>query len=188
VISRRAPAVLTELQSVKHKCLNHGFTVIELVAVLVLIGVLAVTSYSRWFSGSPFELSATAADISTVARLAQRIAVFKPGNNITLGVSNVAGIWQLVVMEDDDGYISNLFQNDNNSGNTIAIAGVAGPVTLSAVNDLVVNYDDLGNISALLVGGVALGATVGVAISISTDSPKLICISPVGFVHAGACG
>jgi prepilin-type N-terminal cleavage/methylation domain-containing protein len=187
VISRRAPAVLTGLQSVKYKCLNNGFTVIELVAVLVLIGVLAVTSFSRWFGGSSFDSTATAADISTVARLAQRIAVFKPGNIISLEVKRVAGIWQLAVMEDDGGSVSNLFQIDNNSGNTISITGLTGPITLSAANNLVVNYDDLGNISALLVGGVAIGATVGVAISISTDSPRLICISPVGFVHAGAC-
>ena len=169
------------------KGLHGGFTVIALFAVMVLIGILAATSYSRWFSGNSFESSATVADISTVARLAQRIALLRPGNVITLEVNQVAGNWQLAVMEDDGGTMTNLFQIDNDSGNAISVSGVTGPVTLSAVNNFVLNYDDLGNLSALSVGGLALGATVGVAISISTDSPKVMCISPVGFVHDGAC-
>ena len=171
----------------KTKRSNNGFTIIELVAVLVLIGVLAGTTYSRWFASDSFESSATVADITSVARLAQRIAISKPANIITLEVNNVAGTWQLAVMEDDGGTISTLFEINNASGNTISVSGVTGPVTLSAANDLIVNYDSLGNVSALNVGGSSLGENLGVTISVSIDAPKNMCISPLGFAHAGTC-
>jgi len=172
---------------VKFRSTNYGFTVIELVAVLVLIGVLAVTSYSRWFSGDAFASTTTVADISSVARLAQRVAISKPGNVITLEIDRVGDSWELAVMEDDAGTITTLFQIDNTSGNSISVSGVSGPVLLSTTNNLVINYDALGSLTNLVVGGTSLGASIGVAISVSTDAPKAMCISPVGFVHAGNC-
>jgi len=187
MLNVRYPGASDRLCSVNVKHSSRGFTVIELVAVLVLIGVLAVTTYSRWFSSGSFESSATVADITSAARLAQRIAISKPANTITLEVNNVAGTWEMAVMEDDGGAVSTLFQIDNDSGNAITVTGVTGPVTLSAANDLVINYDALGNLDDIVVGGSSLGASVGAAISVSSGSSKTMCISPVGFAHAGTC-
>jgi len=172
---------------VKTRDSNSGFTVIELVAVLVLIGILAVTTYSRWFSGDSFESVTTLADISSVARLAQQIAISKPANIVTLEIDRVSDRWQIAVMEDDAGVSAILFQIENVSDNSISVSGMTGPVLLSATNNMVISYDALGNLTDLVVGGTSLGASVGVAILVSIAAPKAMCISPVGFAHSGAC-
>ena len=54
---------------------ENGFTLIELVAVLILIGLIGATAATRFFDNSGSTLMASRDDLVTALRLAQQLAM-----------------------------------------------------------------------------------------------------------------
>ena len=70
---------------------NHGFTLIELVTVVIILGIVAVTIIPRFVQNDPFELRTAQDKIISAARHAQQLSMTR-GNtaNIQLQVDNTS--------------------------------------------------------------------------------------------------
>jgi MSHA pilin protein MshC len=80
---------------------QQGFTLIELIMVIILLGVLSVFAMSRFSSGQAYSGTIIKNQFLASARLAQQTSLSRSSPNISntnvkLNVSIVAGDWILV--------------------------------------------------------------------------------------------
>lgn len=92
---------------------RSGFTLIEIIAVILVIGILAAVAISRAFSTAEFDLSAEANILKSNLRHAQLRAM---GDTAAWGITLAAGSYTL--------------KRDNNGDGDIADAGDTSPYNL----------------------------------------------------------
>ena len=64
-----------KFSSVSSQCNNHGFTLIELITVLIIASVLAVVGMSRFVSNQSFKEAQVQQELLSALRYAQKIAI-----------------------------------------------------------------------------------------------------------------
>ena len=65
-------SIYMQLESFRH---NHGFTLVELITVMVILGVLAVIGSAKFFNNSTFKDTQYHQEILSAFRFAQKIAI-----------------------------------------------------------------------------------------------------------------
>ncbi|MDO8311366.1 MAG: prepilin-type N-terminal cleavage/methylation domain-containing protein [Sideroxyarcus sp.] len=55
--------------------INRGFTLVELITVMVIVGILAVAALPRFFDRNTFEERGTADQVKAALRYAQKVAI-----------------------------------------------------------------------------------------------------------------
>jgi MSHA pilin protein MshC len=164
-----------------------GFSLIELVTVILLLGIVTAVVAPRWFDTGDFDASVISTEVLSVARLAQRTAVARPGVDISLTIVRVGDQWRLEVLADDAGTVTMLHGvSVDVSSSIVATAGVAGPATLSTTDSLALTYDALGSTASVQLAGSPGTVESGVSLNLGSGDLRL-CISPLGFAHAGNC-
>lgn len=150
-----------------------GFTLIELVMVLVLIGVLSVGGFSLFASNNSYSTFIAKDLLISQARLAQQIALGNPMlvNPASLRVSVSADEWRFSVQK--SGVVSPEVASITSSGNTLQVDGT----TLAAGNFRTFTWDQAANLSA------------NHEIRLLGDTSFRVCLSSQGFAYEsqGAC-
>jgi MSHA pilin protein MshC len=164
-----------------------GFTVIELVTVIVLLGIVTAVVAPRWFGTAEFDASVCSTEVLSVARLAQRTAVARPEVDVSLTIVQMGGQWRIEVLADDAGTIAVLHAVSVGVASSIAVTAGIGPTNLSAANSLALTYDALGNTASVLLAGFPGAVDSGVSFDFAGSTDHRLCISPLGFAHAGSC-
>jgi hypothetical protein len=115
-------------------------------------------------------------------RLAQASAMSLQTTDMELHVVRVGAAFETRVV---DGATLTALHSTTVATDTVLLASAGGtPLALDAGNSLVIDLDRLGGIEAVTLGG-APGDPAG---GVSVQSGNLIlCISPLGFAHEGAC-
>jgi len=167
---------------------HSGFTVVELIAAIVLVALISTSVSSRWFEDDAYRVNAAAAQLVSVARLAQVTSLSRGGVDVYLNVAKLIDGWQYTIVEDNGGALRTL-HTFNIEGSDIAISITAGigPSLLSSGTDLIVEFDALGNIADIYVGAVQGSVASGIEILFSDRFNIPVCISPLGFAHDGSC-
>ena len=81
--------------------LVDGFTVVELVAVLLLMGILAATAMSRMVGSNAYAPALVSQQLIALGRLAQQTALSRQDASVSLDVDQNAGDWRFRVLVDD---------------------------------------------------------------------------------------
>lgn len=153
-----------------------GFTLIELVSVIVLLGILSVTIAPRFMTKGGFSEYAVQDEIVSAVRLSQQRAMYEQDENVCyrlLIASNVFGAQRGARALPSDPYSFNWIGPDEDWRNGIDVeSGVT-------VADKTVYFDGLGN--ALNNCG---GASTDFTISITGETSLEVFINAVGFIQA----
>jgi len=77
-----------------HKNTQRGFTLVELIAVIVIVGILAVAAVPRFFDNNVFQARGAADQVTAALRYGQKVAIAQRGPvsvNITTANSSNCG-------------------------------------------------------------------------------------------------
>lgn len=163
------------------KSSTRGFTIVELIVSIALLAIVAASTSSRWFSADAFSAATLRSQLLGEARLAQRAALTNNQVMVRLVVSQVTDNWRYQIYQD-----ATLMREISADVDNVSIQVVAGITsTLGPGIDLDLQYDGLGNLSAVTLGGVAGTVTSGISVVLAGDRP--MCVSPLGFAHDGDC-
>ncbi len=106
------------------KALARGFTMIELVVVIVLMGILGAVATARYFDSAGFDAAAYAEQTRTMLRYAQKIAVAQHRNVYVIFTSKRIALCFTTACAADDRV---LVPAGANSGGKSTVASCADP-------------------------------------------------------------
>jgi len=152
---------------------NAGFTVVELVAVIALIGVIASLALARMTDPASFDGVVAKDGVLALSRSAQQSALGRA--NVQLTLMPVGS--NIVVSSIVSGATASTRSFPTNE---VAItAGTVGSGTScsSISSTITLNFDSAGEIETVDDDGFP----------ICLNGESSLCISPAGFAHEGAC-
>lgn len=177
-MKQSAPALL-------QRHLAAGFTVVELVLVVILLGILGVAAMSRFVEPSAFAPGIVSETLIAEARIAQQIAASRRDAAVTLTVDRLGADWRFRVATSVDGVVRTQQVAAENTGIQAASGAVSDD--LDAATPLVLQFGHDGDLAAVVVGATPGSAALGVSLGISGDSARAACIYPTGYASASAC-
>ena len=162
-----------------------GFTIVELITVIILLGILSVVAMARFVQPSAFVPSIVSQKLIAESRIAQQVAVSRVDATVSLRIDRQASDWRIQVSTDVDGVIRTELAGADNS-RLQATSGGANAF-ISAATALSIAYSSSGDISAVLIGATPGGASLGVDLLLQGDSDRQICIHPSGYPTNASC-
>lgn len=157
------------------KKVNKGFTIIELVLVIVLMGILAVTVAPKMFDSNGFDEYTYQAEIVSILRSAQLRAMQQTQtdnkNCHTVTVSSLQ-----VGLDDNCGLVSKTAGEYNSTELHVPRIISDGDIIFSVNNTgNSITFDSLGRPNC----------TSGCAITLSGSNALKVTVESEGFIHAG---
>ena len=176
-----------------HKTQTDGFSVIELVIVIFVIGIVAAVAMTRTLRSDTYNAIIARDQLVSIARSAQQKAIGR--TDVSLHIQPIGNSLQFHI-EDETGVVETINTDLAEvipSGDVNQLAScdvVGGGSVVSLATPMVLNYNELGD---LLDGGVT-GApgfpedvSTGARLCINNDPAMSVCFSPSGFAYVGAC-
>lgn len=152
---------------------NFGFTIVELVAVIALIGVIGSLALTRMTNPLSFDAAVAQDSVLALSRSTQQSALGYA--NVELTLTPVGS--NIVVSAIVSGAVSTTRSFPTNEAAITAGAVGSGTTCGSISSATTLNFDSAGEIETV--------DNDGFPICINGESS--ICISPAGFAHQGAC-
>jgi hypothetical protein len=158
---------------------------VELITVVVLLSIVAVVAMGRMVSPDMYAPAVVSQALVAELRFAQQIATSRQDAVVSLTLDRAGSDWRLRVVSDVDGVLRTEQLSAANtavtavSGAAAANVGIGGPLSVS--------FDHAGNLSAVLVGSSAGAPATGVAVTVSGDTSREVCIYPSGYANQAAC-
>lgn len=175
------------------KTRQTGFSLVELVIVVTLIGIVSVVSMSRMLSRNTFNAPLVRDAVISMARAAQQNAIGHidivmtleaVGNELQLTLEAGATVLQTAVAPLDTVTI----RADVNETDSCSVT--PGATVITPGSAMVIEYDALGNLRR---GGPVNGIgypvtpTSGMRLCVNGEPHNSVCISPAGYAYAGDC-
>jgi len=161
----------------------RGFSLIELVSVMVLVGILAVYIVPKMAGSSGYEQYVVRDQLISAIRFAQQHAMYDQASSHCYRVNIVAHNFT-VELSTDGGNTFNFptaLRNDLDFGaGDASVVSALGKVTLPVLTQ---RFDGLGNPVATCGGTTSATQTINIAGS--TTIP--LCLYSTGYVRAGTC-
>ena len=167
---------------------QQGFTLIELITVIILLGILSAFAVSRFSSSQSYSTVVIKNQIIASARLAQQTAMSRSSVNSASSV----GQTQLQITGDTNNWFLNITSGPINYNAQVErdneqvhygtdFSASCSALTAATATPLILNFDGDGN------------KAPSSALRVCIDTPsasvasKELCISPSGYAYEGAC-
>lgn len=149
---------------------EKGFTLVELVMVIILIGILSVSAIGLFATTGAFTSLAGRDLLLSSALLAQQKALSnpQPGSPVSLAISQSAGSWTFSVSQGGTSYQRSL---DRSASSTLSVNGT--PLANGGTQTLAYSPD------------ASTGANT--AIVFQDENTHRMCIASTGFPYTGPC-
>lgn len=151
--------------------MSSGFTLVELVMVIILIGVLSALGVGLFASRSAFSPLLATQQLASATLLAQQAAL--AGNSANT----------LTIRQTGDDLIFSAASSQftlSRSGSTMAYSVADGPYTNVPAGGLAVGFDGFGRVASPT-------ARANIDFRITGDSTFNLCLSSLGAVYDGTC-
>ena len=168
-----------------HKLSCGGFTIVELITVIILLGILSTVALSRFVSPDAFAPGIVTHALLAEARFAQQLAVSRHDAVVSLNVDQLGSDWRLRTSTDLDGVVRTETVAVKNTSIT-ASSGAASD-DIDASTPLVLQFDAAGDLGSITLGVAAGDASLGVSLSVYGDTTRVVCIYPTGYASDAAC-
>lgn len=172
----------------------RGFTIIELVVVLVLIGIVSVVVIPRFMRPGTVEAIAARDGLLGAIRSAQQMALGRA--QITFGIAKSRGTLIFTAAADDEvlrtfEISTSTLKLETGSAAASADTCASGAAFNTLVDtDFELVFDSLGNLAEFTNDGtteLVNAAFNGVRICVNDSVDMSVCVSPAGYAHAGNC-
>jgi len=164
----------------------QGFTVVEMVTVIILLGILSIGGFSAFVKPSAFAPLIVTHELVAQARLARRLAASRQDAAVSLSLTQSGSEWVFETSSDIDG----LVRTENVSADHTALQVTNGllSVSIDATTSLVVEFDRVGNLSGITIGADTGDASQAIAIQVTGDTNQDACIFTTGYAAQVSCG
>ncbi|MFT5722325.1 MAG: MSHA pilin protein MshC [Motiliproteus sp.] len=151
-----------------------GFTIIELVVVIALLGILSTAAFSRFSDTQSYHDQQLRDQLISIARVAQQSALNRHGQQVTLQLSRPDD-WLLEVMVEIEGTGLLSLKRQEVAASAARLFDPVG----QEINDATpyeVQYDNLGNLASGAVSNL----------NFNDASAHVFCISLAGYAYQAA--
>lgn len=156
-----------------------GFTFVELVVVILLLGVLSMTALARFASPNAFVTASLTQALLQQMRFGAQGALGLSGS-VVAQVDQSGDNWQLVVSE--DGVEQRRVE--------LAVANsqvLVGATPINAATPLSVTFAADGSVDTAQLGATSLTPENGIELQLTGDSNRTLCLYPTGHISERAC-
>lgn len=169
-----------------------GFTLVEMVTVIAILGVIAAVAMSRILSGNALNAIVVRDQIISLARTAQQNALGRA--DVELVITPSAGSEEITLSTSDGsgGIESYTFSmntvvltGDINDTDSCAVTSGADAITNAA--PMTLTFGELGDLGVSGVDGSTGAVTSALRICLNDTVSESVCVSPSGFAYAGDC-
>ena len=169
-----------------------GFTLVESIMVIVLVGILAIFVIARFSEGDTFNSVIVRDQIVSLARTAQQASLGRSGVTMTI-TPNGSGSAVTLQSSYDGGTIDSYsldLSNVSLSGDINKTASCSvddGDFAITSAAPMTLTFELLGNLGVSGVTGNTGAISSAVRICINDSDLESVCVSPSGFAYAGDC-
>lgn len=169
-----------------------GFTLIELVVVILILSIISAVAISRILSGNALNAIVIRDQIISLARTAQQSALGRADVDLTITPS-VSGDEITITTS----YGSGDIETATLSARTVSLSGdindtdscetTSGADSIANATPMTLNFGELGDLGISGITGSTGAVTSAVRICLNDTASESICVSPSGFAYAGDC-
>ena len=161
---------------------GKGFTLVELVSVIALLGIIASVASSRFFDRDDFDRRIHSDQLLSLFRSVQQLAFSR--DNVDLYIQDLGSEISFSSRVDGVESESRKFSKNEISIklDTSGIGGEAGQCS-GLSSTLTIAFSEDAELDEGYLGGTYEN---GFSVCLNGDNPSL-CISPAGFAHLGSC-
>ena len=165
--------------------LEKGFTIVELITVILLLGILSAVAIARSGNSSDFEPRMFASTGAEQYRFAHGLSTGRYGDLVSFSITSSDGVWQFVTSSAADGEVRREDMAD--SSVSLLINNGATSLAASAANGVRIEFAPTGDVSAAYLGALALQVDLGIELRVAGDSTHDLCIYPTGYLSVASC-
>lgn len=156
---------------------QQGFTLIELVTVIILLGILSAFAISRFPDSQGYSTTIIKNQLLASTRLAQQTSLSRASSavNVTLTVSEIAGEWNFVITGGSGiGFSAEVERSSEQIRFGTSLSAACSALTAAP---LTITFDGDGNQTPF--------QNLRICVDSVTDFE--LCISPSGYIYEGTC-
>lgn len=182
-----------KIPSPKFSASSQGFTIVEIIVVILLVSLLSTVAMSRFIGGNTFNAAILRDQIISLSRIALQSSLGRKDVTLTI-TPNPGGSEVTITVADINGTIESStisldsltsFSGDINQTASCAVTPAAGVIT--NVTPMTIAFGSLGQLEDSGVTGNVAAITSGLRLCINNEVNNSICMSPSGYAYKGDC-